>query len=91
MKKLLLALAFGVASTAALAQSAKVPTGIDVKGPTHYRLVPVLEGHKLVYLTDVCDAQARHKRETQCLNEANSASEQAAREGRGIGEAVERP
>lgn len=87
MKKLLLALAFGVASTAALAQQAKVPTGIDVKGPTHYRLVPVMGGHRLVYLTDVCDLQARHKRETQCLNAAESTSEARGRsDGGGIGE-----
>lgn len=76
MKKLIVAIAFGLASTAVHAQSAKVPTGIDVKGPTHYRLVPVLGGSaRVVYQSQVCDRRAIQDRDTRCVFDAQSIAE----------------
>lgn len=68
MKKLIVALAAGLISTAAVAQSAKVPTGIDVKGATYYRLEPVMGGHRVVQISEACDARARNRRDPVCLN-----------------------
>lgn len=83
MKKLIVALAAGLISTAAVAQSAKVPTGIDVKGATYYRLEPVMGGHRVVQISEACDARARNRRDVACLNatEQVGAATSTAKEG----------
>lgn len=69
MKKFitLAALLAMTASASAQSTTAKVPTGIDVKGPTYYRMVPVMGGHRVQYQRDVCDRKAIEQRVAGCV------------------------
>lgn len=66
-------------ATPTLAQSGppKVPTGIDVKGPTYYRMVPVMGGHRVQYQRELCDRRAIETRDPSCVYGSDRLGEQA--------------
>lgn len=56
MKKFaVMAAALAAFASTAMAQQARIPTGIDVQGPTHYTLEPVYRGtHVVVHRSEEC-------------------------------------
>lgn len=79
----MLAAAFALTTAAEANGPARVPTGIDVKGSTYYRMVPVAGGHKVVHQSAVCDARNIQNRDPRCVFDGQGSIEAGAGPGPG--------
>jgi hypothetical protein len=78
----MLAAAFALTTAAEANGPARVPTGIDVKGSTYYRMVPVAGGgHKVVHQNVICDTRNIQGRDTRCVFDGQGANEAGAGPG----------